>query len=268
MASIADQVCEKEHIIQDNCSNLNKARLLAGRPHALIHEESDMGMYDAVTRGLLKASGDILCYINCDEQFLEGALPKVIDYFVKNPACEVLFGDMITGDRNGNPFTYKRTLLPTLRHTRLAALSVFTCSTFFRRSLLEKGLWFDPGYRIIGDSVWVDKLIRNRVRLRKINQPLSYFANLPGNLGSDQRRTSEESQWRLQTPPSWIKARRLIMLWYGVRKLLAGGYRNRTVRYAIYTLNSAAVRQQFYARSLTWRWHFPNAAPDGDYVAK
>src|SRR5256885_10883439 len=32
--------------------------------------EKDHGMYDAVNRGLRRAQGEILAYINCDEQYL------------------------------------------------------------------------------------------------------------------------------------------------------------------------------------------------------
>ena len=39
--------------------------------------EKDSGMYDAVNRGFRRAQGDILAYINCDEQYLPGALQAV-----------------------------------------------------------------------------------------------------------------------------------------------------------------------------------------------
>ena len=39
--------------------------------------EKDGGMYDAVNRGYRRAQGDILAYLNCDEQYLPGALKTV-----------------------------------------------------------------------------------------------------------------------------------------------------------------------------------------------
>jgi len=38
-------------------------------------------MYDAVNPRLPPATGDILAYLNCDEQYLPGALESVRDFF-------------------------------------------------------------------------------------------------------------------------------------------------------------------------------------------
>ena len=50
-------------------------------------------MYDAINRGFARASGDIVCWLNSDEQYLEGTLAKVADYFETHPDIDVLFGD-------------------------------------------------------------------------------------------------------------------------------------------------------------------------------
>ena len=42
-------------------------------------------MYDAINRGLRRASGEILAYLNCDEQYLPGALQEVAAFFEKHP---------------------------------------------------------------------------------------------------------------------------------------------------------------------------------------
>jgi glycosyltransferase involved in cell wall biosynthesis len=49
-----------------------------------IYAEKDSGMYDAINRGLARAQGDLCAYLNCDEQYLEGVLPCVADWFKKN----------------------------------------------------------------------------------------------------------------------------------------------------------------------------------------
>ncbi len=44
------------------------------------YQEADgQRMYDAVNRGLKKAKGEILAYINCDEQYLPGALGEAAE---------------------------------------------------------------------------------------------------------------------------------------------------------------------------------------------
>src|SRR5262245_29300293 len=77
IASVADQDVEHEHIVQDSCSDDDTPKWLPHDTRVRAYIEKDRGMYDAVNRGLARASGEILAYINCDEQYLLGALKLV-----------------------------------------------------------------------------------------------------------------------------------------------------------------------------------------------
>lgn len=46
--------------------------------------EKDNGQVDAINRGMKRASGDILTYINADDVYFAGVLTRVSDYFLKN----------------------------------------------------------------------------------------------------------------------------------------------------------------------------------------
>src|SRR5437773_84848 len=86
VASVADQQgVEVEHIVQDAGSDDGTLDWLPTDPRVRAFVEKDSGMYDAINRGLRRASGDILGYLNCDEQYLPGALRAVKDFFEKNP---------------------------------------------------------------------------------------------------------------------------------------------------------------------------------------
>src|SRR5271155_3382250 len=85
VASVADQGVEVEHIVQDACSDDGTLDWLLTDPRVKAFSEKDAGMYDAVNRGLRRASGQILSYLNCDEQYLPGALQAVGDYFERHP---------------------------------------------------------------------------------------------------------------------------------------------------------------------------------------
>jgi glycosyltransferase involved in cell wall biosynthesis len=91
--SVADQGVELEHIVQDSCSDDGTQEWLSRDERVKAFIEKDRGMYDAVNRGLSRASGDIMAYLNCDEQYLPGALSAVREYFEANPEVEVAFGD-------------------------------------------------------------------------------------------------------------------------------------------------------------------------------
>src|SRR5690349_18314195 len=78
IASVADQQdVEREHIIQDSCSDDGTQDWLPQDHRVRAFIEKDGGMYDAINSGYRRATGDILAYLNCDEQYLPGALQAV-----------------------------------------------------------------------------------------------------------------------------------------------------------------------------------------------
>ena len=105
-ASVADQRGEGltvEHLVQDSLSGPEIAEALRPYPGAQLFSEKDEGMYDAINRGWERASGDILCWLNCDEQYLPGALNAVAHYFRQHPDTEVLIADALVVDTAERP---------------------------------------------------------------------------------------------------------------------------------------------------------------------
>jgi len=102
-ASIADQEgVTFEHIIQDAGTGPELEAWAVGQPGLRLYVEGDSGMYDAVNRGLRRARGEILAYLNCDEQYLPGALKAVHDYFARNPLIDAVLSDTVVTDSTGN----------------------------------------------------------------------------------------------------------------------------------------------------------------------
>ena len=121
-ASVADQVeVTFEHIIQDGGDGKG-LEWLESIPTARLFVEPDRGMYDALTKGISKAVGDIIGHLNSDEQYLPGTLEIVHRFFTRNPEIEVLFGDAILISADGTPLGYRRIVLAlALTHCRLSS---------------------------------------------------------------------------------------------------------------------------------------------------
>src|SRR5882672_5223739 len=90
LASVADQAVAVEHIVQDAGSDDGTLDWLLQDRRAIVLVEKDQGMYDAINRGLRRASGDILAYLNCDEQYLPGALAAVSNVFDRSPHLDIV----------------------------------------------------------------------------------------------------------------------------------------------------------------------------------
>src|SRR5215467_10485935 len=94
IASVADQEgVQLEHIVQDAGSDDGTLDWLPQDRRVKAFVEKDGGMYDAVNRGYRRAKGEILAYLNCDEQYLPGALKTVQEFFDTNPTVDVVFAD-------------------------------------------------------------------------------------------------------------------------------------------------------------------------------
>ncbi|MDB6174716.1 MAG: hypothetical protein JWL59_4027 [Chthoniobacteraceae bacterium] len=255
--SVADQEgVTFEHIVQDSCSDDETALWLPGDPRVTAFIEKDSGMYDAVNRGFRHAQGELLAYINCDEQYLPGVLRKVSDYFDIHPEVDALIADCIVVDSDGNYKCERKSMIPQLSHTQVGTtLSFLTAALFLRRRVLEKHqLFFDTHWRDLGDVEWTMRAIRAGIRFGVLRQFTTIFTDTGENMNllPNARREKEELHskvpwWLRVTAPLWV-------IHYRLRRLFAGVYRCKPHDYAIYTPDSAGERKLFHVDKPTFRW--------------
>jgi glycosyltransferase involved in cell wall biosynthesis len=250
IASVADQGVAVEHIIQDAGSDDGTLDWLPSDPRVKAFVEKDAGMYDAVNRGLRRASGDILAYLNCDEQYLPGALHAVEKYFQDNPTVDMVFGDVIMVDANGNYLHHRKMQTPLLQHTWTCHLSTLSCAMFFRRRLiLELNLFFDPQWRDAGDGEWMVRVLRRKIRMGTLGDFTSVFTQTGTNMSAGPNAHRENRRLR-ETAPVWARsARPLIILHHRLRRWLAGMYQQEPFTFEIYTATNPQKRIPHFVSS-------------------
>jgi glycosyltransferase involved in cell wall biosynthesis len=255
VASVADQSVEAEHIVQDACSNDGTLDWLLTDPRVKAYAEKDSGMYDAVNRGLSRASGDILSYLNCDEQYLPGALPAVGAYFQHHPEVEMVFGNCVVVGLKGEFICYRKVQKPSKHHVMVSQLPTFTCSTFFRRSILDQhGLFFDTQWRDLGDADWVLRALDKGVRIGLLGKFLSVFTDTGANMNLGPN-AQKEKKLLADSAPAW--ARKLavaLVLRHRFHRLISGAYKQKPFDYSIYTLDSQEARVVHHVEHPTFVW--------------
>jgi glycosyltransferase involved in cell wall biosynthesis len=220
VASVRDQVIpgsiRVHHHIQDACStDGTREWLLSLRDdnhpdgyELSFSSEPDHGMYDAINRGWRAAAADvdIVAHINCDEQYLPGALSKVAAVFENKPEAELLLADILVVDAEGQYVCHRRSLKP------YALLSRFCCagstaSTFHRISVTrQKEAFFDTSWRNLADKVWYYSLHKVGVKFCVLNVPVATFAITGANLNwtneglREKKRYEEEYQFGSHLP--------------------------------------------------------------------
>src|SRR5262245_57011017 len=66
--------------------------------------EPDHGQAEAINKGFKKASGDIICWLNADDEFMPGALSTVAAYFQTHAEAQFVYGDAETIDDKGRTY--------------------------------------------------------------------------------------------------------------------------------------------------------------------
>ncbi len=241
-----------EHIIQDAGSDDGTLEWLHSDGTVKVFVERDEGMYDAINRGMKRSQGELLAYLNSDEQYLPGTLSKVSQFFDTHPEIDVLFGDALLTDGNSLPISYRRTILPWRSHVKWVHLNTLTCSTFFRRSVIERGHFFNTRWKTLGDAAWVERLLAERIQMAVLQEPLAAFAFTGGNLGAsplafEEIRRFRNGEWKRALVP-------MVKVVHRIRKWQAGAYQSRDVEAQIYSQDSPDKRKCFSVKNLGFGW--------------
>ncbi len=255
IASVADQQgVQVEHIVQDAGSEDGTQDWLPHDPRVKAFIEKDLGMYDAVNRGYRRATGDILAYLNCDEQYLPGALAAVRDFFEQHPHVEVVLAGSIIVDGNGHYLCHRQLMPPNPRHIWYR-FPFLTSSVFIRRRVIHKrGLYFDPRWRDLGDFHWVLALLNNRVPMAACNVFTSTFADTGENMNFKPNAIREKQETNRMIP-GWLQP--LKWLWivsHNLRRWRASHYNLKPTGYEIYTRQSPERRVKFDVPNPTAIW--------------
>lgn len=247
VASVADQAeVEVEHIVQDAESDDGTQEWLARDRRVRAYIEKDQGMYDAVNRGWRRARGEILAYLNCDEQYLPGGLRAVEEFFHRHPQTDVVLADTVVVDREGEFICYRKSLVP-WKNTMWVYSPVLSSSIFIRRRVLDQhGLFFDTQWRALGDKLWMVELVRRRLNLKVLRRFTSSFTDSGENLCLAPN-SLREKQLVMNKAPAWVRCCKFPLLQvHRLRSLCQGVYRQRPFTYSIYTLASPQRRVSFH----------------------
>jgi glycosyltransferase involved in cell wall biosynthesis len=220
-----------------------------------IFSEKDSGMYNAINRGFRRASGDILAWLNADEQYLCNSLAKVAVAASEHAACEMFLGDVVVTNTLGEYICSRTGIIPTRLHSLVSGnLSFLSAANFFRRSVIDRALYLPDGWRVVGDGAWTTELLASGVNMRRIPQYLASFVDTGDNLCL-RPEAAEEMARLAKLAPRWAQyLRPAIIAWFRVRKLLAGAYRLTPFGYDVFTKAQPNLRTYFEVRDPTQRW--------------
>ena len=253
--SVADQTgVDVEHIVQDSKSDDGTQDWLPQDKRVKAFIEKDTGMYDAVNRGWRRATGEILAYLNCDEQYLPGGLAAVEEFFRRNPRTDVVFADTLVLEKGGGFICCRKSLVP-WKNMMWVFNPVISSSIFIRRRVLdEHGLFFDTKWRDLGDKMWTIDFVRKKLKMAVLRYYTSAFTDTGENMNLKPNALREREEV-MKLAPAWVRRFKWPLLQtHRVRSLCSGVYREKPLKYSVYTLASPTRRVEFSVAKPTCIW--------------
>lgn len=246
-----------EHFIRDAESSDGAGEWLASQRGIRSYVGPDQGMYDAINQAWTESSGDILSWLNADEQYLPGTLARVAGIFELHEEVDFVYGNAIMADMSGNPIAVRKETPLRKFYVANQYLNIFSCTMFFRRRLLEQGiLRLNTTYRYAADMDLVLRLLHNEARGLFLRNPcLSLFSITNKNLSLDHGMIRETLAIRNHYGwPGPNSLRSLALIPRVLERVLGGCYRPVSLEYD-YALDETPRYRHITAHGVPARFH-------------
>ena len=218
LASVARLTVPHEHIVLDGGSTDGTVELLESRddPHLQWVSEPDRGQTHAVNKGFSRAKGELLGWLNGDDEYVADAVDRAVACLQNEPGIDAVYGSMEITDEDGNT---RRVYRPWPFNWRLYLFIgdyVTTPTIIFRRKLLENVGLLDETYVDAADYDFYLRLLRH-ARVERLPEPLVRFRyHAESKTGRDYIRGAREA---LEIRLKWARGPRDRLLMTNLHRL-------------------------------------------------
>lgn len=122
--------------------------------------ESDHGIYDAMNKGLVKATGDRIIFLGADDRFISPEILATVFSFGNYNDVDMLYGNVQLSTSKkifGSEKDYKKLLEQNISHQAI----------FYKKDLFEKKGKFNTRYKVLADYYYNLELFRDSAVIKK-----------------------------------------------------------------------------------------------------
>jgi len=152
-----------EHLVMDGGSTDNTIEVLKNFPHIVWVSEKDHGQTHAVNKGLQRARGEIVGWLNSDDTFLPGAFEAVSHKFASEPDCYVAYGDYHAIDAGGKILYSTKGFCGTYEEMIRwwdYTYAIHQPTVFVRKEVIRKVGLLDESFNYTMDHEWWFRIAR------------------------------------------------------------------------------------------------------------
>lgn len=176
-----------EHIVVDGGSTDSTPELVREYPHIRFFSEPDRGMYDALNKGIERATGEIIGFLNTDDVYEKNIFLDVAEGFADDSIMAVagraLVLNGLPGEESLVVDEYSPDKNSVLEDSTIG--SNYFNAWFFHRSVFEKIGKFNIGYRIIGDGDFMLRFALSNLKYVTIDKVTYKYYQHAGSLTFD-----------------------------------------------------------------------------------
>jgi putative colanic acid biosynthesis glycosyltransferase len=192
--SVLGQHCkDHEWIIVDGASTDGTAEYALTLPDAQtsVVSEPDQGIFDAMNKGLCRAQGQFVVFMNAGDTFKDELTLQSVANALKPGSVDFLYGDSL------QQYAGDQLISKVARGHLKLGYGMFAChpSMYYRRSVIGD-MRFNPAFKIAGDYEFTSRFLRQTSSIIRLDGALSVF-DLTGTSVQNKARGRTEN-WQVQ----------------------------------------------------------------------
>lgn len=224
--------CNIEHLIIDGVSKDKTLTMVKAYQHKndvgesaheiLVFSEPDKGLYDAMNKGIDRATGDYLIFLNAGDVFSSEDTLEFVEGCVGEgeELPGVLYGDTDIVNMDGHFLRHRRLTPPKRLSWRSFMWGMLVChQSFYARADIAKGIHYNLDYRFSADVDWCIRIMREAARrhlpLRNVNAVITNY--LDGGMSVQNHKASLKERFQVMRSHYGLLTTLFVHAWFAVR---------------------------------------------------
>ena len=189
----------------------------------VVTSEPDKGLYDAMNKGLAKATGDYLVFLNAGDTLPDADTLADIARTVGNERPGVLYGDTDIVDREGHFLRHRRLAPPEHLTWHSFRHGMLVChQAFYVRTDIAKQVSYNLRYHYSADVDWCIRVMKqcqqSGLTLKNLHRRVACY--LDGGMSATNHRASLHERFTIMRSHYGLITTLTMHLWFMVRAIL------------------------------------------------
>ena len=190
----------------------------------VVCSERDSGLYDAMNKGIARATGDYIVFLNAGDTFPSEATLEHIAHSIGDGAAlpGVIYGDTDIVNDEGRFLRHRRLQPPTKLTWRSFRNGMLVChQAFYALTTLAKDNPYNLNYRFSADVDWCIRVMkeaeRRHLTLKNVDEVVVNY--LDGGMTEKNHRASLRERFSIMRRHYGLPLTLIMHVWFAVRQL-------------------------------------------------